>query len=247
MADALARSAAAVSIAPLGAPVVPDVDTTSATSSSIASPTRKAVVSKAVSRESGTPAPAAPRRDAAEQHPLDGRQQLQNVASRREPRAARRVAIRRPRCRVDRRAASPWRPAVAAPARRPSGDGSSSVIWVIATPMSMWSKSPRFISLRGDRLHLVGGEPARQQREHRQVVGRRHALGVARAQPRHDRREESVHCVTSRHGPQASPVPAHLNGSAAAWHCTVSPAPCDKPQTQDEQSVNSFAGQAKTA
>lgn len=42
VADALAVRAAAVSIAPLGAPVVPEVVTTTATSSSISDPTRRA-------------------------------------------------------------------------------------------------------------------------------------------------------------------------------------------------------------
>jgi hypothetical protein len=45
VAEALATSAAAVSIAPLGAPVVPEVETTNATSSSISSPARNVVSS----------------------------------------------------------------------------------------------------------------------------------------------------------------------------------------------------------
>ena len=64
MADALAISAEAVSNAPFGTPVVPEVDTTTATSSSIGSSARSDVVSSCVSRSSsagtGRTASAAP-------------------------------------------------------------------------------------------------------------------------------------------------------------------------------------------
>ena len=129
VADALAISARVRSAcAPLGVPVVPDVDTTRATSSSISSPTRNAVVSSSDFGGSRHPAPAAPAVSRPSSTPsragsIDradgpaGTTSARRVAIRASPFLARRCGDRR--CRARRRAASPWRPTARAPARRP--------------------------------------------------------------------------------------------------------------------------------
>ena len=115
VADALAVRAAAGSRAPLGAPVVPDVPTTRATSSSIFSPTRRPA--RNVSSSGGTATSAGPRPSSTR-----SRAGISNRAA--EPAGtprARRTAMRGLHCQAGRGArlaASPWRPTGPGPARR---------------------------------------------------------------------------------------------------------------------------------
>ncbi len=120
VADALAVRAAAVSSAPLGAPVVPDVVTTRATSSSISGPPRSAPARRERLRDLAVPAPR-PSRDRGRPTPVPGRAAAQGRRSPARPAAhAGRLCVG-PRLRADRRGASPWRPAAPAPVRCPSG------------------------------------------------------------------------------------------------------------------------------
>ena len=117
VAEALAVNAAAVNIAPFGTPAVPDVDTTSAMSSSIGSPAPKAVAITIFSffsctREAGT--------GSTEQRPASRSSRTGSRVTTSGPAGtstARSVAIRRPQCHVDRRAAILWPPTASAPFR----------------------------------------------------------------------------------------------------------------------------------
>ena len=159
----------AVSIAPLGVPVVPEVDTTSATSSSISSPARNAVVSSSVWRGS-PPGTGSTGRVAAVEHAFQGGQHRQRRRARpgRRARAGWLFGVlarwhRRPRGR--RPAASRWRPDRSRTRSTSSGNGNSSVIWVISTPMSTWSNSPRSMQFlhhdRAPRHWSAGGTATR--------------------------------------------------------------------------------------
>ena len=130
-------------VAPFGVPVVPEVDTTTATSSSISEPARNDVASKEVSRSSsiGTGNTVArPASTSSTTGSTDSAEAPDGTAT------GRRTAMRPPPGRAGRRVASPSRPAVARTRSTSSGVGSSSVIWVISTPMSASSNSPRSFS-----------------------------------------------------------------------------------------------------
>ena len=103
------------------------------------------------------------------------------------------------RGRVDRPTANPWPPAVARTRSMSSGLGSSSVICVIATPISMWSKSPRCINSCATSFtsSLVS------RRDSSASTGRQSVGGipsrVAFTQPVQERRQEPSHTPSTFH------------------------------------------------
>src|SRR5271165_4224317 len=189
VADALAVSAAVVNIAPLGMPVVPDVDTTKPTSSSMPEPTRKASVSKFFSRASkaGTGSSAASPASIASRAGKTRRTSGPAGTSR-----ARRVAIgvlavswivQRPALRGQ----SLPHPLDVLRGRQVVGD-----LRDRHPDVHVVEVAPSHELVR-DSLHLVRAQPPRQQGEDRDVIGPRNPFGVPGAQPVDDRSQEPAH------------------------------------------------------
>ena len=155
----------------------PSVVATSATSSSMGASTRSPSSAERSSRVGNrdqrgglarpTPAPA---------RPVVGRPRSPRPSAK-----ARRTAIRCPRRRGR---LSSGQPLVASRSRTrstSSGDGNSSVSWVISTPMSTASKSAACFSSRATSLTSSLTQPTRQQGEHR---GSSRSAGCRRGSPR---------------------------------------------------------------
>ncbi len=76
-----------------------------------------------------------------------------------------------------------------------SSRGSSSVVWVINTPMSMWIELAPVHQILGDRGDFVVGQPPGEQRHQRHPVRTGYPFGIAGGQPGRNPRQESVHCA----------------------------------------------------